>query len=153
LANKGRVLACLKALGLSPTMKTFSDRKKMQKLAYLLQEVFGIDLGYNFSWYIHGPYAPDLTRMLFEITETRVSGKTEALDKVDAGKVERMRSFLGSSISSTDKLELLGSLHYLKKLGKLQNVNDLEIIAVLKEKKPYFKDKDIAWAWQKLGTM
>jgi predicted transcriptional regulator len=44
----------------------------------------------------------------------------------------------------------LGSLHYLKKLRKSQNVNDLEIIAVLKEKKPYFKDKDIAWAWQKL---
>jgi len=57
---------------------------------------------------------------------------------------------LGNTINLTDKLELLGSLHFLKKLGKSKNVSDLEIIAVLKEKKPFFKDKDIAWAWQKL---
>jgi uncharacterized protein YwgA len=150
LPDKQRVLACLKALGFQPSMKTFSDRKKMQKLAYLMQEVFGIDLRCHFSWYIHGPYAPDLTRMLFEVAERSVSTHVEAADKSDLPKIEKMKAFLGSSINSVDKLELLGSLDYLRKLGKLQAVNDLEIIAVLKEKKPYFKDKDIAWAWQKL---
>lgn len=150
MPNKGRLVACLKALGFEPSMKTFADRKKMQKLVYILQEVFGVDIGSNFSWYIHGPYAPDLTRLLFEITESGSTVQVGALDKSNLPKIEKVKAFLGNTINSTDKLELLGSLHYLKSLGKSQSVNDLEIMAVLKEKKPYFKDKDIAWAWQKL---
>ena len=38
----------------------FSDRMKMQKLIYLLQEA-GISIGdYNFHWYKHGPYSQQL---------------------------------------------------------------------------------------------
>jgi uncharacterized protein YwgA len=135
-------------------MKTFSDRKKMQKLAYIAQKIFGVNLDCNFTWYIHGPYAPDLTRTLFEITENpQIAMAKPDKDKVDLAKVERMRSFLGDTINSTDKLELLGSLHYLKSLGKSENASDLEIMAVLREKKPFFSPREVAWAWQKLSEV
>ena len=37
------------------SLEGFSDRLKLQKTIYLLQ-VFGVYLGYDFSWYLRGPY-------------------------------------------------------------------------------------------------
>jgi len=33
-------------------MSSYEGRKRLQKLVYLAQ-IFGIDLGYEFSWYLH----------------------------------------------------------------------------------------------------
>ncbi|MGQ0791479.1 MAG: hypothetical protein ACT4NJ_04545, partial [Nitrosopumilaceae archaeon] len=51
-------------LGVEPDISTFSKRKQIQKLTYLL-EVFGFDLGFKFSWYVHGPYDSRLTSVLY----------------------------------------------------------------------------------------
>ena len=65
----GKLVACLKTLGFKPNMQDFSERKKVQKLIYLIQEVAGISMGFDFNWYHHGPYSPGLTKVLFELEE------------------------------------------------------------------------------------
>ena len=37
------------------SMDRFNDRLKLQKIIYLLQ-AFDVYLGYNFGWYLRGPY-------------------------------------------------------------------------------------------------
>lgn len=50
----------------------FNSRLILQKTVYLMQE-FGLNIGYSFSWYLHGPYSPNLTRD----TYTMVKGFAE----------------------------------------------------------------------------
>jgi len=40
---------------------SLDTRVILQKKVYFLQE-FGCKLGYNFGWYLKGPYSTDLTR-------------------------------------------------------------------------------------------
>jgi uncharacterized protein YwgA len=40
-------------------MGSFDSRIKLQKLVYILKSE-GINLGYDFTWYIRGPYSSDL---------------------------------------------------------------------------------------------
>ena len=51
-------------LGLSSEQREFDDRLKLQKAIYLLQEA-GFAFNYKFSWYIRGPYSPELTEDAF----------------------------------------------------------------------------------------
>ena len=53
-------------LGLSFQVETFEDRLIMQKAIYLAQAA-GVNLGYFYHWYLHGPYSPSLTRDEFAI--------------------------------------------------------------------------------------
>ena len=51
----------LRAIGESTQISSVDDRMRIQKAIYLSQE-FGIPLGYNYSWYVKGPYSPGLTQ-------------------------------------------------------------------------------------------
>ncbi len=44
----------------------FRNRLKLQKFVYLGQEKFGLDLGYDFSMYKHGPYSPELANDYYD---------------------------------------------------------------------------------------
>src|SRR5207253_2671703 len=57
---------------------SFTGRLIIQKTVYLLQ-VFGFALGYRFSWYIYGPYSPDLTR---DVMETGAGAEPLAFNKL-----------------------------------------------------------------------
>ena len=45
---------------------TSAFRMKLQPIIYLI-EAFGIDLGFRFNWFLHGPYDIHLTRRLYDI--------------------------------------------------------------------------------------
>jgi len=45
---------------------TIQDRLQMQKIVYLLQAC-GLNLGYGFSWYKHGPYSQSLADNAFTV--------------------------------------------------------------------------------------
>jgi uncharacterized protein YwgA len=153
--NKGKLLACLATLGIKPTMESFDDRKKMQKISYWLP-IFGIDIGLNtdsYNWYLHGPYNPQLTKALFEIVEKPNATSLEPLRKEEKTQIKSLRSFLGEDIQSTDSLELLVSLHYLLQEAKRRGIPKAIAVEVLKEKKPYFREKEIKSALKKLSTL
>ena len=153
--NKGRLLACLSVLGIKPTMESFDDRKKMQKISYWLP-IFGIDIGLNtdsYNWYLHGPYNAQLTKALFEIVEKPNEISLEPLTKEEKAQVKSLKRFLGEDIQSTDYLELLVSLHYLLQEAMHRGISKDIAVDVLKEKKPYFKEREIQTALRKLREL
>src|SRR5947209_2504792 len=88
---------------------SFSERLVAQKLVYFVQHL-GAYLGYPYTWYIHGPYAPALTKDLFSLeakehprpVPTAVEGVLCKLDRV-----------LGDIKRDPRQLELLASVHFL----------------------------------------
>lgn len=150
-----KLFASLDALGLSPKMETFSERKRVQKVVYLLDKVFGMNLDFSYSWYLHGPYSPQLTRIVFDVIEgqTVVDSNLKVLSSNDQRKIEELKAFLGNDINSSDKLELLVSLHFLLNRMKDSDVSQEDIIAFLRRKKPYFTDKEIIGAIDQLQTL
>jgi len=141
-------------------MDTFADRKKVQKLVYLLDKVFDMGFNFSYSWYLHGPYSPDVTRLVFDVIEGRqvVSSEPKILSTKDLRKIDRMKLFLGNDIKINDRLELLVSLHYLMQYLKDPRMRARaltldDIIAFLKTKKPYFTDEEILDCIDKLSVL
>lgn len=74
-----KLLSVLKALDLLD-FKSYVVRKKVQKIVYLLQQ-FGMNLGYNYSWIINGPYSSDLTKTIVGLAE--LTNRGESNEKKD----------------------------------------------------------------------
>jgi len=150
-----RLFASLYVLGINPTMTTFSERKIVQKLVYLLDKIFDMEFGFNYSWYLHGPYSTEVTRIIFDVVEGRqtVSPDTKVLSSEDLKKLDQLKTFLGNGLHSADQLELLVSLHFLVDSAKSSGLTREEVISFLKSKKPYFTDKEISNAFSRLQAL
>ncbi len=98
-------------------MSSFKGRLILQKTIYLLEK-FGINLGYNFSWYVYGPYCPHLTDDGFELEEIYIENPEVAfIDKKMEGNFNRFKKFIWGVKNDTQLLELLASILYLKEHG------------------------------------
>jgi uncharacterized protein YwgA len=142
-----KLLSYLRELHVNPRMETFSERKRLQKLAYLLQ-AWGLDVPFDFGWYLHGPYSRGTTQLLFEIA----NGKdidTEALTPHERERITKFARFLGDDLKDPDKLEVLASIHFLRTKAKEIGASENDIRLFLKRKKPYFTDQQILTYWQK----
>lgn len=94
---------------------TFDDRLISQKKIYILQAL-GTDLGYEYNWYLRGPYSPSLTSYIydninllsiFDFSEYSLSNTAEKhLNLVNS--LEKLNSDRNISVSSW--YELLASL-------------------------------------------
>ena len=115
----------LDELEVSASIETIDDRKRVQKAVYLGQ-LTGVDLGYHFGWYLKGPYSSNLTKDYYELAEA-----IEMKDNDFEGKVLRQSIKEGLKkitpllnppkeidLSQEDWLELVASLHYLRKVSK-----------------------------------
>jgi uncharacterized protein YwgA len=147
MTSKAKLLGCLKMLGIDPKLETFTERKLLQKLVYLLQ-VFGVKLGFDYDWYLHGPYSPSLTRTLYEIIELK-QFPHEELNSTEIARINKLKSFLGDDILSSDKLELLVSIHYIREREGATTASEEEVRKVIQKVKPYFSYKEIQDCWQK----
>jgi uncharacterized protein YwgA len=136
-------------------MATFSERKRVQKLVYLLDKVFDMKFGFSYSWYLHGPYSPEVTKIVFDVIEDRqaASADPKVLSSEDLRKIDRLKAFVGSDICSTDQLELLVSLHFLLDHSKSLGLEKEEVVSFLKSKKPYFTDQEINGALGRLQKL
>lgn len=142
-----KLLACLSELGLELNVNTFTQRKKLQKLTYLLQ-TFCADMGISYSWYLHGPYSPQLTRALFDSSSKYQPSK---LTKQEAEHVKTLKANLGTNLESTDFLELIVSLHFIK--SQMPSASMTDITRVLRQKKPFFTELDISRATETLSLL
>jgi uncharacterized protein YwgA len=151
--NYNLLFACLRNLGIEPNMDTFRERKRMQKIVYVIQH-FGIKLGFDFTWYLYGPYSPDLTTAIFDVIERNFQVEERRLSPKEQKILSSISNFLGEDINSTENLELLGSLIYLKDFNENSMVkhkaSKQEIISILKERKPHFSDEEIEYQWKRL---
>lgn len=64
MSDFGKVIACLKELGLKPSVDNFQDKLVIQKVIYLLQ-LKGVKTGFNYGLYVRGPYSPALTKEMY----------------------------------------------------------------------------------------
>ncbi len=106
-------------------MDQFDDKLEVQKITYLAQES-GIDLGYEFEWYIRGPYCKQVS----EDAHTAIDNKlTEHPNDVDLNQeqVEEFGEMLRPHLDNTDWLEIAASILYLKN----ENYGDKELYDII----------------------
>jgi uncharacterized protein YwgA len=116
------------------SMATFKDRLIFQKTVYLIQ-AFGISLGYKFSWYVHGPYSPDLTKVGYKLKDIYDDLPIRKFVEEDVeNKFKKFLGFIEDKKKNADYLELLASLHWLSE--KNPEADEDAIIQFLWERKP-----------------
>lgn len=147
MTKKSDIETLFVRLGEVANVDTFDSRVKLQKLVYL-SESFGIPLGFNFTWYVYGPYSPQLTKIMFD-KETGDSNKINKITNIEKS-ILKLKEFLGEDIHSKDKLELIASLHYICSLYETPNDSKPEIIKTLCNEKPQFTKKTTSEYLEKL---
>ena|SRR5436309_2788082 len=155
MARIDQLGSCIKELLGGLSIVTLSERKRLQKTIYLLQE-FGVDLGYRFGWYISGPYSSELANDAFMLAainqvEGNSGGNVRQLDQLASERMKALKTFLGSDINSPETLELLASLHFLQTKAFTQDRSKEGIIKTLRERKPQFTELMIENAWARLA--
>jgi len=118
----------LKKIG-SFSMKDFNSRLAFQKEIYFLQR-YGIGLGYDFDWFIHGPYSPKLASDGFKLNSIRPKKeiKIEFSDEEIEDDLQKFINFINKYKKNIHKLELLASIDFLMINGLSKN----EVIEIVK---------------------
>ena len=124
------------------TMSTFYDRLRLQKLAYLAQEL-GAGDRYFYSWYVHGPYSSPLTSALFLGEELGKFSSRPALTEGESAVVSRLKSLLGKKISNPSKLELFASIWYLLPPHRISAEDREMVLKVMCREKPHFTRRSV----------
>lgn len=140
MTTKSDIEKLFMKLGSEASVDSFDSRIKLQKLVYL-SDSFGIPLGFDFTWYVYGPYSPQLTKIMFE-KETGVSNDINKIPHLE-NILLKLKEFLGDDMHSGDNLELIASLHYLCSVYPTPHNSKEEIISTLCEEKPKFS-KELA---------
>ena len=137
-------------------IQTFDDRKKLQKTVYFLQRM-GLNMGYKFGWYIHGPYSSELTKDAFEFHNQKETLKETDFSKISPAEIEKIgaiKKFFGDLKDSPDMLELLASLDFIKNIAYIPDIDEKDkqvVIKQLKILKPgKFNEVDIEQSWDRL---
>lgn len=126
-----------------PSLKTFDDRLRMQKIVYLAREK-GFDAGYSFSWHRRGPYSPSLTRMLFSSQEQNtLINQDYTLQDSERRIIDELKSFLGEDIENPHKLELLASIIYYMPHKPLTPKKKEELVVLISDLKPEYEEDEI----------
>ena len=151
MTTKSDIETLFVKLGTEASVDSFDSRIKLQKLVYL-SDTFGIPLGFNFTWYVYGPYSPQLTKIMFD----KEIGDSNNIDEISNVKntILKLKEFLGNDIHSSDKLELITSLHYICTFYKDDlNNSKSKIISILREEKPKFSKKLTTEYLEKVVTL
>ena len=133
-------------------METFEGRLRLQKTVYLLQS-FGIDLGYYFTWYLRGPYSPELTRDGFKLVDEKKSmvdiplkfRKSATRDKFD-----NFKKFLAYKKKNADMLEIAASICYRRNVEGKEKEN---VLKLTENKMKRFDLEDCKRLWSELESM
>lgn len=131
------------------SMDEFDDRLRLQKTVYLLQ-AFGINRGYDFGWYLRGPYCSLVTMDGFDLRSVyrRIPGDGTAFTTPKANAIfDRFCSFVRGK--TTAYLEIAASIHYLKHSGT--GGSDDGIKEKVAQKRPEFTDEDVERAWNDMA--
>lgn len=149
----------------------------LQKMVYLLQEVYGVKCGYQFDLYTYGPFTSQLLQDL-DIVETlngvRISSVTSAVGgyHIEPGERneelrEKAEEFLRSSDVSeaidclirdfssfnAKQLELLSTIVYVDRDMKDKGLSREKLIRMVGDIKPKFSGSEIEDAVSILETM
>ncbi|MBU3217790.1 hypothetical protein LL033_09945 [Clostridium estertheticum] len=129
----------------------------IQKKIYLLQEQ-EVDLGYEYNWYLKGPYSPTLTSYVYDNLDVlksmeykEVSLNTEVIRKIT--KVNEFQKWKPNNLSEASWYEVLASILYIFKnhcMWGIKDYNKENIIKTLIIEKPKYSNQDCEFALKKL---
>lgn len=126
----------------------FEGRLTLQKTVYLLQS-FGINLGYKFTWYLHGAYCTALARDGFAI-ESIAPGMPKIDINFEADAAQRryaeFKEFLRDKKLDPALLEISSSICHMGSIGMEKG----EILRRVECKKPRFSAEQCERAWDDL---
>ena len=131
-------------------MSTFDGRLTLQKTIYLLQ-TFGIYVGYDFTWYIRGPYCSKLASNGFALQEVfndfpkKVGRFTNSTTQ---NKFKKFLNFMKDKKHDPDRLEIIASIHFLKTIHS--EMSKSSILDRVQLKQPYFTMKQCNHGWDEL---
>ncbi len=133
------VLICNK-LSIVSYLSTFSDRKRIQKIFYILKQ-FGLDFRIKYNWYKHGPYSPKLADIYYQVNNIQNKSeiiRNKSLSKSDLIIIEKAKQFINDIKNSTNQLEYYASILFIMNemiFTKLEK-NDLNIEIKTMQLKP-----------------
>ena len=145
--DRYELAAILKDVG-NFSMDDFAGRLTLQKTVCLLQ-AFGVDLGYRFGWYLHGPYCKALfkdgheaRRVIGELPEVNVSFEGEEMQR----RYEQFKEFMRDKKHDPALLEIGASICHLAATG----IDKDDILKVTEDKKPEFSRSQCVSMWDEL---
>ncbi len=131
------------------SMDSFTDRLRLQKFIYLIQ-TFDVYLGYDFSWYLRGPYCSTLASCgsaLKGVYEKIPDDRGRFTDDRVQERFEKFMRFIHRHENDEHYLEIATSLHYLKNTCTL---SDDEIIKKVAAKRKDFSEEGCRQIWRDL---
>lgn len=139
-ANFDKVISILRYMNLRPDDRSYDSNFVIQKTTFLAQQM-GIPLPYCFTLYIHGPYSPSLTRDYYNHTD-RLSAQ-ESDYELNTNEIGILNRILKNSdlYENQSLMEATATIVFLKNTQR--TLNDCEIFAKVKDKKPYLSDETI----------
>ena len=132
------------------SLEDFDGRLRLQKFIYLLQ-TFDIYLGYDYSWYLRGPYCSTLAACGFALEKIydkipdgeRINFHDDRVQR----RFERFTKFISGHEDDIEFLEIAASLHFQKQISEL---NDYAIIEKVANKRPNFTKEGCVKIWEEL---
>lgn len=119
---------------------SFNQRKVLQKTVFILQEM-RLRLGYQFNWYLYGPYSPQLAEDAYQINingdylESETHGYSFSSKSKDI--LRKFKSLFADRKTDETWLEIVSSLLFLK---KYYHYSDHEtLLKQLLNRKPKFR--------------
>jgi uncharacterized protein YwgA len=131
-------------------VETFRERLVLQKTVYLLQ-AFGIYLGYQFSWYLRGPYSTKLTKDAFSLEgEWSRYAAVSFANEQSEGRLRQFLLFVSGHKTDDVWLETAASAHFLVQTSGKADRD--KIFAKIKAKQPYVTRRIFAGCWAELES-
>lgn len=136
--------------------ETFDERLICQKKMYLL-EALGTDLGYNYNWYVRGPYSPSLTSYVYnnlDVLKNNDFSKYKLSESAERNiqQVNELVKEKKQDMSVASWYELLASLVYIynnKESWKVDGSVE-SIFATLMRYKPQYNEMQCQYAYEVL---
>ena len=137
--NLDKVIAGLKFLGISPNIREYRGRFFIQKTAFLTKAL-GMEITYDFTVYVAGPYSHELTCDYYANSSKLESLQTDyELSQSDIQILEKIKS-CGDIYDNMGLMEATSTVVYLKKQNP--ELTDDDLFVRLKRLKPHLTDAD-----------
>lgn len=131
------------------SMVEFDGRLILQKTVYVLK-IFGIDLGYEYKWHLHGAYSSQLAKVGYELKDDinkipKIKGKLFEDDEIQA-KYNKFLEFIKDKKHDACLLEICASICYLNRMTFTRE----EVLKMVENKKPNFTKEQCVKMWTEL---
>ena len=121
--------------------RSLGTRIIFQKTVYFLQ-VFGINLDYNFDYYIYGPYSKKLALDGYVLEKKFNEIKPiEFNEKATENRFVTFQKFIQEHTVDSKWLEAAASMHFLKKINT--TISKKELINTIKNKQKYLNSEEL----------